>query len=193
MEIKAKAKYIRMSPRKVRLLTNLVKGKTVNAALDQLQFAGKLAALPVKKLIASAIANAKHNFDIKEDNLFIKEIRVDQGAVLKRWLPRAHGRATPLLKRMSHINVTLAEIKDSGVRKGKKSEAEAPIKLGTAPAKKDGVKVEDKAITKPTDATEEKDKKIVDPRREGRGGHGRVEGAKKEKGFAAKLFNRKSG
>lgn len=192
MEIKAQAKYIRMSPRKVRLLTNLVKGKVVDVALNQLKFADKMAALPVRKVIASAIANAKHNFDIAESNLFIKEVRVDQAPTLSRWLPRAHGRATPLRKRMSHINVILAEIKDSGVRPGKKSDVDAPVKLGSAPVKDEGVKVTDKEITKPVDNLDEKDKSIVDPRREGRGGHGRSEGAKK-KGFTNKLFNRKAG
>lgn len=191
MEVKAQAKYIRMSPRKVRLLTSLVKGKSVAVALDQLTFAGKTAALPVRKVIASAIANAKHNFDIDENNLFIKEIRVDQGTTLKRWLPRAHGRATPLRKRTSHINVILGEIKDSGIREGKKSTIESPIKVGSAPVKKDGVKVEDMPVNKPVDTAKEKDKEIIDPRREGRGGHGK--GTEAKKGFTSKLFNRKSG
>jgi len=182
MEVKARAKHIRMSPRKVRLLTTLVQGKTVAAALDQLNFAGKFAAEPVRKVIASAMANAKHNFEISEDNLYIKEIRVDQGATLHRWLPRAHGRATPLKKRTSHINVVLAEIKDSGARAGRKIEAEAPVKLGAAPAQKDGVKVEEKDLAKPVDNLEEKDKRINDPRREGR-----------SKGFTSKIFNRKAG
>jgi len=191
MEVKAQAKYIRMSPRKVRLLTNLVKGKSVVAALEQLNFAGKLASLPVRKVIASAIANAKHNFDIAESNLFVKEIRVDQGTTLKRWLPRAHGRATPLRKRTSHINVVLGEIEDSGVRQGRKDKVESPVKLDAMPAKKDGVKVEDKPITKPVDSAKEKDKEIIDPRREGRGGHGK--GTEAKKGFTSKLFNRKAG
>jgi large subunit ribosomal protein L22 len=191
MEVKAQAKYIRMSPRKVRLLTNLVRGKTVAAALDQLVFAGKMASLPVRKVIASAVANAKHNFDIAESNLYIKEIRVDQGKTLKRWLPRAHGRATPLNKRTCHINVILAEIKDSGVKKGRKTEAETPLKLGVTPAKKDGVKVEDKPITKPVESADEKNKPIIDPRREGRQEHVPAEG--KKKGFTSKFFNRKSG
>jgi len=191
MEVKAQAKYIRMSPRKVRLLTNLVKGKSVVVALEQLNFAGKLASLPVRKVIASAIANAKHNFDIAESNLFVKEIRVDQGTTLKRWLPRAHGRATPLRKRTSHINVVLGEIEDSGVRQGRKDKVESPVKLDAMPAKKDGVKVEDKPITKPVDSAKEKDKEIIDPRREGRGGHGK--GTEAKKGFTSKLFNRKAG
>lgn len=182
MEVKAKASYIKMSPRKVRLVTALVRGKTIAAALDQLQFVGKFAATPVRKVIASAVANAKHNFELKEENLFIKEIRVDQAGQLDRWMPRAHGRATPLRKRMSHIKVTIAEINDSGTRVGRNVKVEAPVKLGSTPVKDEGIKVDEKQAGKPKENLEEKDKKIVDPRREGR-----------NKGFTTKLFNRKAG
>ncbi len=182
MEIKAKAKFIRMSPRKVRLIAALVRGKKLDVAIDQLKFAGKFAADPVRKLLESAAANATHNFELSIDNLFIKEIRVDQAPTLHRWLPRAHGRATPLRKRSSHINVILGEINDSGARAGRKVKADAPVKLGSAPVKEEGVKVEESKPGKPMDNLEEKDKKIVDPRREGR-----------SKGFTTKLFNRKSG
>lgn len=189
MEVKATAKYIRISPRKVRLVVGAVRGKTVAVALDQLKFVGKLAAEPVRKAIVSAVANATHNFDLAEDNLFVKEIRVDGGPVLKRWLPRAHGRATPLMKRMSHINVTLAEIKDSGAKKARKDKIEAPVKIGHAPAKEEGVKVDEKTAVNSPD-TDEKEKKIVDPRREGRAGKGGKGG---KQGFTSKIFNRKAG
>ncbi len=189
MEIKASARYIRISPRKVRLVAGLVRGKNVAAALNQLKFAGKNAALPVSKAIASAVANAVHNFELSADNLFVKAITIDGGPALKRWLPRAHGRATPLHKHMSHINVTLAEIKDSGVKKGRTVKAEAPMKLGSAPAKSEGLDVPAKGEKAPE--TDEKGKKIVDPRREGRAENARKEGGKK--GFTSKLFNRKAG
>lgn len=192
MEVKASARYIRISPRKVRLVASLVRGMAVAKALEQLKFVGKGAAEPVRKAIASAAANAVHNFELSEDNLLIKEISVDGGPVLKRWLPRAHGHASPLMKRMSHINVTLGEIKDSGVKAGRKEKIEAPMKLGSAPKEDEGVKVEGKAVTRPNDVVEDKSKKIVDPRREGRAGHARTEGGGKQ-GFTSKLFNRKSG
>ena len=115
MEVKAKVKFIRMSPIKMRLVTNLIKKMPVAKALDQLQFINKLAARPVAKLIESAIANAEHNFELAKDNLFIKEITVNQGPTLKRWAPKAHGRATPIRKRTSHVNLILGEIKASGV------------------------------------------------------------------------------
>ncbi len=190
MEVKASARYIRISPRKVRLVIGLLRGQKIAAALGQLKFVGKLAATPVQKVLESAVANAVHNFDLSADNLYIKEIRVDGGPVLKRWLPRAHGRATPLLKRMSHINITLAEVTDSGVKKGRKIKADEPVKLGSAPKETEGVKVKEKTSAKPTETSEEKDKKIIDPRREGRGGQGRSSG---KQGFTSKLFNRKAG
>lgn len=187
MEVKASAKYIRISPRKVRLVAGLVRGLKVKPALAQLQFAGKLAATPVRKVLESAVANAIHNFDLVEDNLYIKEIRIDGGPVLKRWLPRAHGRATPLHKRMSHINITLGELEDSGVKTGRRVKAEAPMKLGAAPKEDTGVKISDKDSSESMDTIDEKGKKIIDPRREGR-----APKAGKQ-GFTSKIFNRKSG
>lgn len=109
MEVKASAKYIRMSPRKVRLVTDLIKGSDVNAALTKLEFTTKAAVSPVMKLLKSAASNAKENFKLELDNLFVKDIKVNGGPVLKRWMPRAFGRATPLLKRSSHIHIVLAE------------------------------------------------------------------------------------
>lgn len=187
MEVKASARYIRISPRKVRLVASLIRGLKIKPALAQLQFVGKLAATPVRKTLESAVANATHNFDLAEDNLYIKEIRIDGGPVLKRWLPRAHGRATPLLKRMSHIMITLGELEDSGVKTGRQSKLEDPVKLGSAPKEEEGVAVKDKETSKPADITEEKDKKIIDPRREGRSSKGG------KQGFTTKIFNHKSG
>ncbi len=109
MEILAKAKYIRMSPRKVRLVIDLVRGAAVDKALNQLQFLRKDAAKPVKKLVESAIANAVNNFKLKRENLYIKKIICDGGPSLKRWRPRARGRAAPILKRTGHITIVLDE------------------------------------------------------------------------------------
>lgn len=191
MEVKASARYIRISPRKVRLVVSLVRGMKLASAYEQLKFVGKGAAEPVRKAIASAAANAVHNFSLSEDNLLVKEIRVDSGPVLKRWLPRAHGHASPLRKRMSHIMVTLGEVKDSGIKAGRKEAVEAPMKLGAIPKEDEGIKTEAKAAGRPNEPIDDKSKKIVDPRREGRGSN-RAEGGGKQ-GFTSKLFNRKSG
>ncbi|NTU98615.1 50S ribosomal protein L22 [Candidatus Falkowbacteria bacterium] len=193
MEITAKAKHIHMSPRKVRLVVDLVRGSKVDVALSQLKFNKKIATKPVTKLIESAIANAEHNYNLLRDNLFVKTIRVDEGVTMKRWMPKAHGRATPIRKRASHIYVTLAEIKDSGTLKARQQKLEEPIKLGAKPVEKEGVKVaKDEKNSKPADINEEKGAKTADPRsKTGRSGHAKVEGS--NRGFVGKMFNRKSG
>ena len=109
MEINAKARFIRMSPRKVRLVIDVVRGLGVDEALTQLQFMKKAAAHPVMKLINSAIANAENNFQLKRDDLFVKSIAADGGPVYHRWRPRAMGRAAPIRKRTTHISVVLDE------------------------------------------------------------------------------------
>lgn len=105
----------KQSPRKVRLVTDLVKGKRVSAALTELSFLTKRGALPIKKLIASAVANAVNNLGVSAEELVVKNIRVDKGVVMHRRMPRARGSAFPINKRTSHIVVTLAtkEIKKS--------------------------------------------------------------------------------
>jgi large subunit ribosomal protein L22 len=194
MEVKVKAKFIRMSPTKIRLVANLIKKMPADKALDQLQFINKLAAKPVAKLIKSALANAEHNFELAKDNLFIREITVNQGPTLKRWLPRAHGRATPLRRRTSHINLVLAEIRASGKAAAKKVALTAPVKLAAGPKKELAVKRVD--VSEPEKAeksveTKEVGKVMTDPRLEGRRGHTKIEGG--AKGFVGRMFRRKSG
>ncbi len=96
-----------MGPRKVRLITDLVKGRKATRARDILSLTNKRAALPILKLLNSAIANAKNNFKLDEETLFIKNITVDGGPMLKRWMPKAHGRATPIRQRTSHVMIVL--------------------------------------------------------------------------------------
>lgn len=117
--ITAKLKNYRQSPRKVRLIANLVKGKKVDNALDILRLAGKRAALPLSRLLESAISNAKVNFNLDKESLFIKDFRVDGGAILYRRMPRARGTAYPIRKRTSHVFVEL-ESKEVQVAKSSK-------------------------------------------------------------------------
>ncbi|MES2470967.1 MAG: 50S ribosomal protein L22 [Patescibacteria group bacterium] len=105
--ITASLKNYRQSPRKVRLVANMVRGKSVKQALDTLEFVAKKATDPISVLIKSAVANAKNNFNIESDNLFLKEIRVDAGYILKRRMPRARGMAFPINKRTSHVSIVL--------------------------------------------------------------------------------------
>jgi large subunit ribosomal protein L22 len=107
MEIVAKSKNIRMSSRKVGLVVELIRGKKVQEAIDILRFSPKAAAKPVLKTLKSAIANAKNNFSLKEDGLVVKSAVADPGPTLKRWKAGAKGRAKPILRRMSHIKITL--------------------------------------------------------------------------------------
>jgi len=107
--ITAKLRHLRISPRKVRLVTDLVKGLPVTKAERQLKFLTKKAAQPILKLLNSAVANAKNNADLVKENLYISKIVVENGPILKRWRPRAMGRAAPIMKRTSHISLILNE------------------------------------------------------------------------------------
>lgn len=107
--MKAKLSQYHQSPRKVRLVADAVRGETVDDALRKLRFLTKRAAKPVAKLIESAVANAEENDGKRRDNLIISTITVDKGPTLKRFRPRARGRATRINKRTSHINLELAE------------------------------------------------------------------------------------
>ncbi len=120
--MKAYLKNYRQSPRKVRLIANLIKGKSVAAADAELAFLVKRGALPFRKLLDSAVANARTNSGIEKENLIVKEVRVDKGVVLKRSMPRAFGRASQILKRSSHIMLSLSEKPAAEISKSKKTE-----------------------------------------------------------------------
>jgi len=109
MEVKAVTRYVRIAPRKVRIVTELVKGKSAEEALTILKFLPKKAARLVSKTLQSAVANAEQNPNIDVDTLYIKRIYVDGGPSMKRWRARAMGRATRILKRSSHITIVLDE------------------------------------------------------------------------------------
>lgn len=105
--ITAQLNNYRQSPRKVRLVADMIRGKKVAEALVQLRFLVKRASDPLEKLVLSAVANAKNNSKLNEDELTIKEIRVDKGPVMKRSQPKAFGRAGMLRKKMSHVKLVL--------------------------------------------------------------------------------------
>ncbi len=107
--VTASARHLHISPRKMRLVTNLIKGMRVSHALVQLQHANKKASPMLIKLLQSAVANAKNNFSLKEDHLFVKEVTCDMGKVLKRYFPRARGSAFVIRRKMCHVNLVLEE------------------------------------------------------------------------------------
>ena len=109
MEIRARAKYLRISPTKLRLMARPLRGKQVEEALQLLQFTPKKGARLMRKVVEQAVANAEQRPQIDVDTLFVKNISVDGGPALKRFMTRAMGRANRILKRMSHITVVLAE------------------------------------------------------------------------------------
>lgn len=143
-EVTAKLRFLRIGPRKVRLIADLIRGRKAEKAVDMLTLSNKRNARPVLKLLNSAIANAKHNFNLPVAGLHIEKITVDGGPVLKRWMPKAHGRATPVRERTSHITLVLGEDRVKGKKTDtKKSETvktETTKKVKTAKAKADVIK-----------------------------------------------------
>lgn len=116
--IKASLQNYRQSPRKVRSVASLIRGKKVSEAASLLKFVNKKAGDPLLGLLDSAIANAKHNFKIDDSSsLIVKEVRVDAGYVLQRRMPRARGMAYPINKRTSHVLITLVEAQPAKVVK----------------------------------------------------------------------------
>lgn len=109
MRVSAVAKNIRLSPQKGRLVADQIRGLGVGKALELLQFSKKKAALPIRKVLESAIANAEHNEGADIDELAVQQICIDEGPVLKRWMARAKGRGVRILKRTSHIKVTVGD------------------------------------------------------------------------------------
>jgi large subunit ribosomal protein L22 len=109
MEVTATTKYVRISPRKVRLVVDLIRGQSASKALAQLRFMPQEAAMLVGKVVSSAVANAENNYMLDAGDLIVKRIAADEGPTLKRFRPRSHGRVSPLLKRSTNITVVLEE------------------------------------------------------------------------------------
>jgi len=107
--VRTKTKYVRMSPRKLRLVTDMVRGMEANKALDVLKFVNKAAALPVYKTLKTAVADAENNFNLDPDKLVIAEARVDEAPTLKRGIAVSRGRWHRILKRASHIVIGVSE------------------------------------------------------------------------------------
>ncbi len=183
----ATLRYLRMSPRKVRLVATMIKGKSANDAQAQLMMHNRRASGPILKLLNSAIANSKQK-KMNLDSLFISSIQVDKGPVLKRWMPRAQGRATPIHKFTSHIILELS-IKEGG----KKPKFVTEIKK----AKKDGKRdhehheheheVEKEPIKKQTQKSVVVKEKQLESKTEVK-----KDAQTQDKGFMKKVFRRKS-
>lgn len=176
----AKTRYLRQSPRKVRLVAGLIRGLLVSDALTQLAHVTKAARLPVEKTLRSAVANAENNFQKKQESLFIKEIRIDEGPDIRRWRPRAFGRAAPILKHSCHIFIQLEEREGTGV----------------AHAAHEGADHAEAISGEPTHGTLPPPQEIVDTTRTDwyeTAQYANVKDSKKSKGFMKKFFQRKTG
>ncbi len=130
MPVISKLKYLRIAPRKVRLVADLIRRKKAEEAQTILDFTTKGAAKPLGKLLKTAIADASHNFQLNSSNLYISKITVDEGPKYKRWKARSRGIAAPIQKKTSHITLVLSEIASGGkkVKKIKKVKKEEPKK-----------------------------------------------------------------
>ena len=124
----AKLKYLRIAPRKVRLVADMIRGQKVSKAKSYLQFTVNRSSLPVLKLLNSAIINAKNKMNWEESNLFVSSINVDEGPKLKRWMPRARGSASPIQKKTSHITIILNELEKTEENDSKKKKSEIKTK-----------------------------------------------------------------
>ncbi len=119
MKVQSQLKYLRIAPRKVRLMADMIRGKKVEEAQTALSFTVKKSSEPLLKLLNTAISDAKNNFQLDPSNLIISEIRVDGGPILKRWRARSRGMVAPIQKKTSHVTVILNEI-EAGKRIKKK-------------------------------------------------------------------------
>src|ERR671938_365213 len=121
-EVRAVAKWVRMSPRKARLVTEHIRGRTVPEARTVLAFTPRAAAREVEKVLRSAVANAEANHGLLGDDLYVSAAYVDEGPTLKRWRARARGRVARIKKRTCHITVRLAPVEQSGTTRGTPTE-----------------------------------------------------------------------
>jgi len=154
MAVTVKLKYLRITARKVRLIANLIRGKSTTEAETLLEFARKKAAYPVAKLLKSAIATAEHDFQLEKSNLFISKIMVDEGPTLKRSRFRGLGKIMPIMKRTSHVTLILDELKPGAKKKTvaeskkPKEEPKEKPKVQELKETKEGPRPEKKAVPK---------------------------------------------
>ncbi|OGI25861.1 MAG: 50S ribosomal protein L22 [Candidatus Moranbacteria bacterium RBG_13_45_13] len=179
MKATAKLNNLRKSPRKVRLVAEFLKGSDVSQAENQLKFLVKGSVPHFEKLLKSAVANAENNFGLDRDNLYIKDIVVDESSKLKRWLPRAHGRASLLLKRTCNVEIILDE-KVKG--KGRKKVAKQEIKDVKKTEIEEKIGEEEQKETKKEIIKEKEEKEFIDEKKK----------MAESKSFLKRVFRRKS-
>jgi len=196
MKVKASLKNLRMSPRKVRLVTRSIVGMNCAQALIQLQNLIKKTSNPMEKLLRSAIANAENNFGLDKDNLFVSNIQVGGGPSLKRWLPRAQGRATLILKRTCQIDLELDERIEGKNRKSKEQlekERAEKEKANKKAEKKEEIAEEETGIDSKEVTSAEGIVKKASSKKTAIKKEVPKKGQQQDSGFLNKVFQRKSG
>jgi large subunit ribosomal protein L22 len=183
MKVTARLNNLRIAPRKSKLVADLIKGQDVEDALNQLEVHIKRTSPYLKKILLSAIANGENNFGLDKNNLYVYDVKVGAGSTLKRWIPKAFGRAGEILKRTSKIEIVLEE-RVEGKNRKTKEEMEKELKKRLKEKKeeeKEREKNKEKSKKDP-DKIAEENKKDED--------YAKKEGPKK--GWAKKMFHRKS-
>ncbi|MFA6047946.1 MAG: 50S ribosomal protein L22 [Parcubacteria group bacterium] len=188
MKVTAKLDNLRIAPRKTKLVADLIKGLDTKVALDQLDMEVKRTSPYMKKLLLSAVANAENNFGLDKDNLYVEDVVIGAGPILKRWMPRAYGRAAQILKRTSKITIVLEERVEG---KGRKTKEEmAKIMEKRLKDKKKEEKERAEVEGKEPASTRGDDHSSM------RGGEKETENIKKDSGggksWGSKIFRRKS-
>ncbi len=188
MRVSAKLNNLRMPNRKVKLVADVIKGLDVADALNQLEGTVKKSGPYMIKLLNSAIANGENDFGIDKNNMYIFDVVVKEGMTLKRWMPKAYGRATPIRRRSSNVELIIEERVEGKGRKSKEQlEKEKKARID---AKK---KAEKEAIQKQEQEKEERENKLTD-KSEMKAKEGKAENKIVGKsGWTKKIFNRKSG
>ena len=188
MAVTAKLRYLRIAPRKVRLMADLIKGKKVQDAQNILNFTVRKSAQPLLKLLNSAVASASHNFQMEPTNLYISKVLVNEGPKLKRWRPRARGQAFEIQKKTSHITIVLDEI-EKRAKKTKKAEKIKKAKKVVKKLKKKKKEKEEKPGLRP-ELEVEKPKTTAHPRMGGAPPFRKRAGV--QKGGLRRIFRRKA-
>lgn len=192
MKVKAKLNNLRISPRKVRLVADLVRGLDVEEALSQIETSYKRGSLPMKKLILSAVSNGENNLGIDRNNMYIFSILVDGGPSLKRWMPKAYGRAGQILKRTTQVEVTLEERVEGKGRKSQEELEEARKKRLEARMKKEKEMRKEAKEKEASIKSKETSDKASEKEKEKNLEKSKVFEEKKGKGWASRIFRRKS-
>jgi large subunit ribosomal protein L22 len=185
MRVNAKLNKIRIAPRKIKLVTDFIEGLDVARALEQLDATVKTGVRPIEKLLLSAISNGENNFGIDRDNMYIYRITVGAGPALKRWMPKAFGRAGRILKRTSQIELILEE-RVPGKGRKTKEQMEKEKKAREAKKKKIEKEAEEKR------AEEKKEEKKNEPAFEKTAESKEVKKVEKKGGLTSRIFRRKS-